>query len=73
MPAPQEVQPHEALPPVPNGVNASAKRPASTGTPAATKAAQARKPVRATVAGDAKVAKKEKPALIGPVGYDSLK
>jgi pilus assembly protein CpaC len=72
MPAPQEMQPHEALPPLPSEVNASAKRPAKTGTPAATKSVQARKPVRATVAGDANVAK-QKPVLIGPVGYDALK
>jgi pilus assembly protein CpaC len=72
MSAPQEVQPHEALPPLPSDVDASAKRPAPAGKPATTKAAQSRKPVRATVAGSTSKAN-QKPVLIGPVGYDSLK
>ncbi len=50
MSVPEEAQPHEALPPQPADVDASAKRPAPQGRPATTKTAQSpTKPVRATV------------------------
>jgi hypothetical protein len=73
MSLPEDVQPQEALPPQPADVDASAKRFSPQGRPATGKMAQSTtKPVRAAVEGDVRRAS-QKPALIGPVGYDSLK
>jgi pilus assembly protein CpaC len=73
MSLPEDVQPQEALPPQPSDVDASAKRLSPQGRRATGKTAQSTaKPVRAAVEGDMRRAS-QKPALIGPVGYDSLK
>ncbi|MHB8973485.1 MAG: type II and III secretion system protein family protein [Pirellulaceae bacterium] len=69
---PEAVQPHEALPPQPSDLEASAGRPAPQARPTTTKSAQQTSKPRRTGAGTASVAGK-KPALIGPVGYDTLK
>jgi pilus assembly protein CpaC len=73
---PEEVQPHEAQPPQPSDLDASAARPApqarAAARPAAVKSAQQSSKTRRTGEGAASVAGR-KPALIGPVGYDALK